>query len=140
MINITEYQVGPGAYGVAISADGSVWTSLVDRGALARVSPDGQASQLQLDSAQSRPMVLTQGPDGTIWFTRGDGLIGRIAADGGTTSLPVRTPTGDAWSLVGEGARSDCLGSSRTTGGCHPGARLALPIHVAGADDLAAVS
>jgi hypothetical protein len=100
VINITEYQVGPGTYGVAVSADGSVWTSLVDRGALARVSPVGQASQLQLDSAQSRPLVLTQGPDGAIWFSRSDGHIGRIAADGDTTSLPVRSPTGDAWSLV----------------------------------------
>ena len=36
----TEYDVGPGAYGVAIAADGAVWTSLTGRGELARVGPD----------------------------------------------------------------------------------------------------
>jgi hypothetical protein len=25
---VTEYDVGPGAYGVALAADGAVWTSL----------------------------------------------------------------------------------------------------------------
>jgi hypothetical protein len=65
---------------------------------------DGRAtSQLQLDSAQSRPMVLTQGPDSAIWFSRGDGHNGRIAADGDTASLPVRTPTGGRLVVGGEG-------------------------------------
>jgi hypothetical protein len=33
---VTEYDVGPGAYGVAVAADGAVWTSLTGRG-----GPDG---------------------------------------------------------------------------------------------------
>ena len=37
---VTEYDVGPGAYGVAVAADGAVWTSLTGRGELARVGPD----------------------------------------------------------------------------------------------------
>ena len=34
---VTEYEVGPGAYGVALGADGAAWTSLTGRGELARV-------------------------------------------------------------------------------------------------------
>ena len=29
---VTEYEVGPGAYGVALDADGAAWTSLTGRG------------------------------------------------------------------------------------------------------------
>ena len=42
---VTEYDVGPGAYGVALAADGAVWTSLTGRGELARVGPDGTESR-----------------------------------------------------------------------------------------------
>ena len=58
---VTGYDVGPGAYGVALAADGAVWTSLTGRGELARVGPDGQVSQIRLDSGQSRPMQLSDG-------------------------------------------------------------------------------
>ena len=89
---VTEYDVGPGAYGVAIAADGAVWTSLVERGELARVGPGGQVSRVRLDPA-SRPMVLTLGPDGAVWFSRGDGRIGRIEPGGTASSVPVLAPT-----------------------------------------------
>ena len=59
---VTEYDVGPGAYGVALAADGAVWTSLTGSGELARVDPDGQVSRIRLDTGQSRPMVLARGP------------------------------------------------------------------------------
>ena len=38
---ITEHQVGLGAYGVAITPDGTVWTTLADRGELVALRPDG---------------------------------------------------------------------------------------------------
>lgn len=59
---ITECNVGPGAYGVAVAVDGAVWTSMVERGELARVAPDGQVSRVRLDPADSRPMVIALGP------------------------------------------------------------------------------
>jgi len=70
---VTGYDVGPGAYGVALAADGAAWTSLVERGELARVGPGGDVSWISLPDAQSRPIVLAPGPDGAIWFSRGDG-------------------------------------------------------------------
>jgi virginiamycin B lyase len=88
---VTEYNVGPGAYGVAIGADGAVWTSLVERGERARVAPGGQVSRVRLDPADSRPMVLALGPDAAVWFSRGDGRIGRVAPDGAVSSVPVLT-------------------------------------------------
>jgi virginiamycin B lyase len=91
---VTEYEVGPGAYGVTLDADGAAWTSLTGRGELARVGPDGQVSHVSLDSAQSRPMVLARGPDDAIWFSRGDGQIGRADPTGTVSSMPVLTPEG----------------------------------------------
>ena len=105
---VTEYEVGPGAYGVTLGADGAAWTSLTGRGELARVGPDGQVSHVSLDSAQSRPMVLARGPDDAIWFSRGDGQIGRAdptgtvflnacAHAGGLALRPVRRPGRDLY-------------------------------------------
>jgi len=79
---VTEYDVGPGAYGVALAADGAAWTSLVERGELARVGPGGDVSRISLPDAQSRPMVLAPGPDGAVWFSRGDGQLGRVDSAG----------------------------------------------------------
>lgn len=103
---VTQYDVGPGAYGVVAAADGTTWTSLVERGELACVSPGGQVSRVRLEAGQSRPMVLTCGPDGAIWFSRGDGRIGRIDPAGTVSSVPVATPAGSPYGL--------CAGPDRT--------------------------
>ena len=96
---VTEYEVGPGAYGVTLGADGAAWTSLTGRGELARVGPDGQVSHVSLDNAQSRPMVLARGPDDAIWFSRGDGQIGRTDPAGTVSSTPALTPDGSPYGL-----------------------------------------
>ena len=89
---VTEYNVGPGAYGVTIAADGAGWTSLVGRGELARVAPGGQVSRVPLDPVDCRPMVLALGPDAAVWFSRGDGRLGRVAPDGAVSSVPGSPP------------------------------------------------
>ena len=104
-MSVTEYDVGPGAYGVAIDAEGRVWTTLVELGELARVSHDGQVDRFRLDAEHSRPMVLTTGLD-AVWFSRGDGRIGRVDPAGTISSLPVLTPTGSPYGL--------CAGPDRT--------------------------
>ena len=120
---VTEYDVGPGAYGVAVAAEGSVWTSLTGRGELAQVGPDGQVSRIRLDTGQSRPMVLARGPDDAIWFSRGDGQIGRTDPSGTVSSVPVLTPAGSPYGLcAGPGRtlwytlRTGSAGSARTAG------------------------
>ena len=96
---VTEYEVGPGAYGVDVAADGAVWTSLAERGELACVGPGGRVSRVRLDSAHSRPMVLALGPDAAVWFSRGDGRIGRVEPGGTVSSVPVLTPEGSPYGL-----------------------------------------
>jgi streptogramin lyase len=103
-MRVTEYDVGPGAYGVALAADGAVWASLPERGELVRLGPGGHVSRVRLDAAESRPMVLTPGPDGAIWFSRGDGRIGRVTPAGDVSSVPVASP---ARSLYGVCAGPD---------------------------------
>lgn len=52
-MRVTEHDVGPGAYGVAITPDGAVWTSLVEGGELARIDSDGTCTMITLDSPRS---------------------------------------------------------------------------------------
>jgi virginiamycin B lyase len=90
-VQITEHHVGPGAYGVAVTADGTVWTSLVEQGELVRLDPDGAPTTIRLDSGTSRPMVLSSGPDNAVWFSRADGALGRVDHAGHVSSWPVLT-------------------------------------------------
>jgi virginiamycin B lyase len=98
-MDVINYDVGPGAYGVAVATDGTVWTTLVERGELACVDPGGQVGRVQLDAERSRPMVVTPGHDGAVWFSRADGHIGRVDADRSVTSKPVLTATGSPYGL-----------------------------------------
>ncbi len=38
---VIEYDVGPGAYGVAAGREGAMWTGRVGAGELVRIGPDG---------------------------------------------------------------------------------------------------
>ena len=96
---ITEHQVGLGAYGVAVTPDGTVWTTLADRGELVALRPDGELRRVRLDSEHSRPMVITCDPSGSLWFSRGDGAIGHVDAAGSITSQPVLTAGGSPYGL-----------------------------------------
>lgn len=98
-IVITEHQIGQGAYGVAVAADGTVWTTRVGAGELVALHPDGQVRRIGLDSDHSRPMVIACDPQGSVWFSRGDGAIGHINAAGDITSQPVLTADGSPYGL-----------------------------------------
>jgi virginiamycin B lyase len=96
---ITEHQIGPDAYGVAITPDGTVWTTLVNRGEVAALYPDGNIARVSLGSELSRPMIIICDPAGSLWFSRGDGAIGRIEATGSIVSQPVPTADGSPYGL-----------------------------------------
>ena len=55
---VTEYAVGPGAYDVALAADGAVWTSLTGRG--------------------SEPHGIAAGPDGSVWVALEAGFLAHL--------------------------------------------------------------
>jgi virginiamycin B lyase len=52
------------------------------------MSRDGSIVEVALPTSDARPGGITNGPDGTIWFTEsGAGKIGRITADGQITEF-----------------------------------------------------
>jgi virginiamycin B lyase len=83
---VTEYEVGPGAYGVTLGADGAAWTSLTGRGELARVGPDGQVSQVSLDNAQGEPGAephgIALGPGRSVWIALETGTLIHLTESG----------------------------------------------------------
>ena len=59
-----------------------MWVTLVHSGSIARVTNGGDVTVYPVDP-QSRPSIITAGPDGAMWFTRtGDDRIGRITMAG----------------------------------------------------------
>ncbi|MET0426023.1 MAG: hydrolase [Actinoplanes sp.] len=88
-------------YALAATPDASVWMTLLAPGALARLEPDGEVTLHEIAGDPARPMLLAAGADGTLWYTRSDDRIGRVAADG--TETLVETPAGAAPYGIGLG-------------------------------------
>jgi len=64
---VTEYEVGPGAYGVALGADGAAWTSLTDR--------DGSITQEVGFEPGAEPHGIALGPDRSVWIALETGTV-----------------------------------------------------------------
>jgi virginiamycin B lyase len=101
---VTEYEVGPGAYGVALGADGAAWTSLTGRGELARVGRGhpgwgcwatlwAASSAVRLDRdggiAQevgfepgAEPHEIALGPDRSVWIALETGTLVHLTESG----------------------------------------------------------
>lgn len=86
---VTEYDVGPGAYGVAVATDGVVWTSLVERGELAGVGPDRTlwytllaADRVDEISFQpgAEPHGLAIASDDTLWVALEAGSLAHLTS------------------------------------------------------------
>ncbi|MET7751902.1 hypothetical protein [Micromonospora sp. NPDC005367] len=63
-------EAGAGPYGVTTGPDGASWLTLVHAGAVARMSADGEVRTWSLGAPESRPLIITPGPDDALWFTR----------------------------------------------------------------------
>jgi virginiamycin B lyase len=71
-----------------------LWVTLVHAGAIARITSGGDVTVYPVHP-QSRPSIITAGPDGAMWFTRtGDDRIGRITMAGELTAFDVKEDTG----------------------------------------------
>jgi virginiamycin B lyase len=85
----------PGAspFGVAVGADGTVWTTLQGVDKLARISVDGRMTELDVPTRHSELGDITVDRSGAVWFveTRVNQL-GRFAA-GRFTEFPIPTPS-----------------------------------------------
>lgn len=95
----TTYEVGPGAYGMAIDPAGRAWTTLVERGELVRVGPDRVLDRFPLEDRNARPMVLATDPDGAVRFSCGNGELGRVDSTGTISTRPVAGPEDGLYGL-----------------------------------------
>ena len=57
-----------GPYGVAVSADGTVWASLQRSSKLMRIAPDGVTATIDLPRRGSNPTDVAIASDGSVWF------------------------------------------------------------------------
>ena len=107
--------------GIVTGPDGNLWFTESGSGQIGRMTPSGALTQFDLATipppASAAPGTLAEppspqgiaaGPDGTLWFTTSDSLIGRISTTGTITEFQVdgltlanstitRGPDGNLW-------------------------------------------
>jgi len=78
------------AEGITAGPDGNIWFTESDANQIGVITPDGQITEYQVPTPNSKPSGITTGPDGNIWFTElGSGQIGELMLnDGGAASTP----------------------------------------------------
>ena len=82
----------PNPYGVAVDARGTVWATLQGANKLARITPDGQVTEIEIPTRASGPSDIAVDRDGAVWFLEfRTNKIGRYA-DGRFTEFPAPTP------------------------------------------------
>ena len=91
--------------GIAVGPDGNLWFAERSKGAIGRITPDGDITEFSSGlSGSSEPADIAAGPDGKLWFTEAadPGRIGRI--DPGTGAITEfsegLTPDGAPTSIV----------------------------------------
>ncbi len=84
--------------------DGNLWVGMVSKHAIGRITPSGQFTEFPLTS---RAFVLTNGPDGNVWFA-GTGTsvavalrAGKITPAGVVTEYTPPTPSSGFWASYG---------------------------------------
>jgi virginiamycin B lyase len=93
---------------VAAGPDGNL--CFTERGTIAapgnkvgRITPEGVITEWTLPNPGSRPLGITAGPDGNVWFAEQSGnRIGRIdPATGTITEFPLPNPNSQPWEITG---------------------------------------
>jgi virginiamycin B lyase len=97
---IIEYDLprpsaGPGD--ITAGADGNMWfVELggvmdgieVDGNRVGRITPQGVVTEFPIPSAGGTPINIAAGPDGNVWYTKGE-AIGRVTPQGEITEFPI---------------------------------------------------
>lgn len=106
--------------GLTFGPDGALWfaehgnfSSLTSYGGnkIGRMTTDGTITEYPLPNANSGPMLITNGPDGALWFTEsgpedyngtpaGGNRIGRITTSGDITEYAVPTANSQPWGIA----------------------------------------
>ena len=88
--------------GIALGSDGNLWFTESAAGAIGRMMVGGAISQYPLPdvpppagspagtaSTPIQPEAITAGPDGALWFTTTNSMIGRISTNGAITEYRI---------------------------------------------------
>jgi streptogramin lyase len=99
--------------GITTGPDGNLWFTENAAGAIGSMTTAGALTQFTLPeippaagspsgtaSTPAQPVAITAGPDGALWFTTENSLIGRISTDGTITEYKVSGLTASASSIV----------------------------------------
>jgi hypothetical protein len=80
---------------------------------IGRITPSGEIIEISVPAVPD-PVGITAGPDGNVWFTDGDGSVGRVTPQGAVTSFPTPNsspnsiaagPDGNLWFTEVDGNR-----------------------------------
>jgi virginiamycin B lyase len=89
---------GASPTGVALDAQGTVWTTEEGGDAIARVTSGGRVSEIKLPRPGAPGLGIVRAPDGSMWFTDRDANeVDRIATNGSLLRVPLEpgsTPLG----------------------------------------------
>src|SRR5204863_116312 len=96
--------------GIAPGPDGNIWFTSREENMIRRMTPAGEFNgEFKIPSAVpaqglatpgSRPLGITAGSDGAVWFTEFKAnKIGRITRDGKITELSISTPNGQPFCI-----------------------------------------
>lgn len=112
---VTEYQrPSTGfAYSIVAGPDRNLWFVEWGKGAIGRITTEGDPTSFPLPDANAHPTAITAGPDGNLWFTEGaPSAIGRITPSGRITVFPL--PPGRHPSAITTGADGNLWFTERT--------------------------
>ena len=107
--DITTFNTGADAFGVAEDSDGNLWITNSGADSITKVALDGTTNTYA--SAVPGPREIALGPGGNMWFTSGDRQIGLISPQGAIQAFTIAGvatdiaagPDGNMWfTLPGE--------------------------------------
>jgi virginiamycin B lyase len=83
-----------GLTGVTVDAQGNVWATESVANRIVKLGTNGRLTHYDVPTPNSRPGVITVGPDGALWFCEGYGKnIGRRPRDRQHQGVPHRRPS-----------------------------------------------
>ncbi len=98
---VTEFSIGGEALsGIAVGADGALWSTEPGRGRIVRVDTAGAVSTFSVPGPGAELSSIVAGADGALWFTEGKrDEVGRITTTGAVSEFAL-PPGSDARDIV----------------------------------------
>lgn len=86
---------------IAAGPDGAMWFTERAGNRIGRIAPDGQVTEVALETPNAFPAGITAGSDGAMWFTMvGANAIGRITPGGVVSSFTIPTPLSEPMGIT----------------------------------------